>query len=108
MYALMKKIIPTEVLVWSLLTLFKKKGMGEYIGLFETQTEPVLKLPWLGGMVRAFEACASEISYPYGPTKKGLTFPVDGKLFETWQVISAEMHIFPRCKFYPLPGKDKC
>ena len=33
-------------------------GRGDYANLFESQTDPVQKIPWNERMVKAFEACA--------------------------------------------------
>ena len=48
----------------------QKKGRGHYAGLYDTPQEPVSQLPWNEGMLRAFEACATEIAHPSIAAKK--------------------------------------
>ena len=47
----------------------QKRGRGDYAGLYEPQQDPIAQLPWHKGMVRAFEACATEIAHPTSSVK---------------------------------------
>ena len=62
------KTVPTEVLVTT--DPPPERGSGEYAGLFDPQSEPVLQLPWHKGVLRVFEACASGNAHPSGLAKK--------------------------------------
>ena len=59
---LIRDNIPTEILVKT--TISSEKREGEGLGVFEPQADPIQQLPWHENAVRAFEACANEVSHP--------------------------------------------
>ena len=60
--------LPTEVLVQTQSP--QKRGRGEASQVFEPQTDPIEQLPWHEDAVRAFEACAHEVSHPSTQSKR--------------------------------------